>query len=81
METAELIAWVVFALIFVWLGMVLGATWRQMEGEAERAGVVRPRHLRSRRFKARWDSLRSPRDARKARGRAREERRRRRRPE
>ena len=73
--------WVVFALIFVWLGMVLGATWRQMEGEAERAGVVRPRHLRSRRFKARWDSLRSPRDVRKARAQAREDRRRRRRPE
>ena len=81
METAELIGWAVFALLFIWLGMVLGATWRQMEGEAERAGVVRPRHLRSRRFKARWDSLRSPQDARKARAQAREERRRRRRPE
>jgi len=81
METAELIAWVVFALIFVWLGMVLGATWRQIEGEAERAGVVRPRRFRSRRFKARWDDLRSPRDVRLDRARAREARRRRRRPE
>ena len=81
METAELIAWVVFALIFVWLGMVLGATWRQMEGEAERAGVVRPRRLRSRPFKARWERPRSPGDDWRDRARRREARRKRRRPE
>ena len=60
METADLIAWAVFALIFLWLGLVLGATWRQIEGEAERAGVVRPRRLRARRFKARWGDPPSP---------------------
>ena len=79
METAELIAWVVFALIFIWLGMVLGATWRQMEGEAERAGVVRPRRFRTRRFMARRDGPPSPRDAETGRERAPEGRRPRRR--
>lgn len=81
METAELIAWIVFAVIFIWLGMVLGATWRQVEGEAERAGVVRPRRFRTRRFKARWDGPPSPPDAVKGPERAPEDRRRRRRPE
>jgi hypothetical protein len=38
---AAVVAFVVFALIFVWLGMVLGATWRTMKDEAQRAGLVR----------------------------------------
>jgi hypothetical protein len=40
---AAAIAFVVFALIFVWLGMVLGATWRTMREEAQDAGLVRER--------------------------------------
>lgn len=41
MELYELIAWVLFALIFAFLGMVLGATWKQVEREAHEAGVVK----------------------------------------
>ena len=38
MELYELAAWALFALIFAFLGMVLGATWKQMEDEARDAG-------------------------------------------
>ena len=41
MELAELIAWILFALIFAFLGMVLGATWKQMEREAHASGLVK----------------------------------------
>ena len=41
MGLAELVAWVVFALIFAFLGMVLGATWKQVEREAHESGVVK----------------------------------------
>jgi hypothetical protein len=40
---AGIVAVVVFALIFLWLGMVLGATWRTMHEEAREAGLVRRR--------------------------------------
>jgi hypothetical protein len=40
---AAIVAFVVFALIFVWLGMVLGATWRTMSDEAREAGLVHDR--------------------------------------
>jgi hypothetical protein len=40
MELAELIAWILFALIFAFLGMVLGATWKQVQEEAREAGVI-----------------------------------------
>jgi hypothetical protein len=43
MELYEVVAWALFALIFAFLGMVLGATWKQMESEARDAGVVRER--------------------------------------
>ena len=43
MELAELVAWGLFALIFAFLGMVLGATWKQMHDEARAAGVIRRR--------------------------------------
>ena len=38
MELYEIAAWAMFALIFAFLGMVLGATWKQMENEAKAAG-------------------------------------------
>jgi hypothetical protein len=40
---AAIVAFVLFALIFMWLGMVLGATWRTMSDEAQQAGLVRDR--------------------------------------
>jgi hypothetical protein len=40
-SVAAIVAFVVFALIFTWLGMVLGATWRTMQEEAREAGLVR----------------------------------------
>jgi hypothetical protein len=40
---AAIVAFGVFALIFTWLGMVLGATWRTMQEEARDAGLVRDR--------------------------------------
>jgi hypothetical protein len=43
MELYEIAAWAMFALIFAFLGMVLGATWKQMENEARAAGVLRRR--------------------------------------
>jgi hypothetical protein len=43
MEVYEIVAWGLFALIFAFLGMVLGATWKQMENEAKAAGVIRSR--------------------------------------
>jgi hypothetical protein len=43
MSLAAIVAFGVFALIFVWLGMVLGATWRTMREEAQDAGLVRER--------------------------------------
>jgi hypothetical protein len=46
MELSELIAWILFALIFAFLGMVLGATWKQVEREAQDAGVVKRPHER-----------------------------------
>jgi hypothetical protein len=41
MGLAELIAWIVFALIFAFIGMVLGATWKQIESEAHASGLVK----------------------------------------
>lgn len=41
MELAELVAWGLFAVIFAFLGMVLGATWKQMESEARASGLVK----------------------------------------
>lgn len=66
MELYELVAWALFALIFAFLGMVIGATWKQMESEAREAGLITDRGL--------------TRGARRARARARAERRRRRPP-
>jgi hypothetical protein len=43
MELYEVVAWALFALIFAFLGMVLGATWKQLESEAQDAGIVRKR--------------------------------------
>ena len=43
MTLAAIVAFGVFALIFTWLGMVLGATWRTMQEEAREAGLVRDR--------------------------------------
>jgi hypothetical protein len=43
-ELAELVAWGMFALIFAFLGMVLGATWKQIEREAHDAGLVKHPH-------------------------------------
>ena len=40
MELAALVAWIVFALIIGWLGLVLGATWRSMQDEAREAGLL-----------------------------------------
>lgn len=57
MELYEVVGWAFFALIFVFVGMVLGATWKQVEAEARDAGLVNGRG--------------SPRDARRARERAR----------
>ena len=34
-------AWIVFALLFTVLGLVLGATWKQVTSEAKEAGVIR----------------------------------------
>jgi hypothetical protein len=65
MELYEIAAWAMFALIFAFLGMVLGATWKQMQDEAKAAGLLSARS--------------QTRDARRARARARAERRRRRR--
>jgi hypothetical protein len=45
-SVAAVAAFAVFALIFVWLGMVLGATWRTMQDEARDAGLVRDRRSR-----------------------------------
>jgi hypothetical protein len=45
---AAIVAFVVFALIFTWLGMVLGATWKTMQDEAREAGLVRDRRSRGR---------------------------------
>jgi hypothetical protein len=45
-SAAAIVAIVVFALIFTWLGMVLGATWRTMQDEAREAGLVRDRRDR-----------------------------------
>jgi hypothetical protein len=46
-ELADLVAWGLFAVIFAFLGMVLGATWKQMEREAHDAGLVKHPHERS----------------------------------
>jgi hypothetical protein len=46
MGLAELVAWILFALIFAFLGMVLGATWKQVEREAHDAGLVKHPHER-----------------------------------
>ena len=66
MEFADLIGWIVFALLFTVLGLVLGATWKQITSEAKEAGVIRE-------SASEW-----PRSARRAREREREERSRRR---
>ena len=71
MELYEIAAWALFALIFAFLGMVLGATWKQMENEAKAAGVIRRRAGASGRGRIRG--------VRRARARAPEERRPRRR--
>jgi len=67
MELGELVGWIVFALLFTVLGLVLGATWKQIMSEAKDAGVIRE-------SVSEW-----PRSARKARERERAERSRRRR--
>ena len=43
MSAAAIVAFILFALIFTWLGIVLGATWRTMQDEAREAGLVRER--------------------------------------
>ena len=74
MELYEIAAWGLFALIFAFLGMVLGATWKQMEGEARKAGVLRAssrRHDGMRGARALSDPDRipgAPRDRERARG-------------
>jgi hypothetical protein len=50
-ELAELVVWGLFAVIFAFLGMVLGATWKQIEREAHAAGVVK--HAEDRREEGR----------------------------
>jgi len=40
MELADLVGWIVFALLFTVLGLVLGATWKQITSEAKEAGVI-----------------------------------------
>ncbi len=71
MELYEIAAWAMFALIFAFLGMVLGATWKQMENEAKAAGAIRRRDGASGRWRIRG--------VRRVRARAQEVRRRRRR--
>ena len=85
MELYELVAWALFALIFAFLGMVIGATWKQMEGEAREAGLIERR--RSPHHPAGVGAAKGAvsgrgltRGARRARARAREVRRRRRPP-
>jgi hypothetical protein len=44
MSAAELVAWAMFAVLIGWLGMVLYATFRTMDGEVrEAAGSERDR--------------------------------------
>ena len=43
MTLAGIVAVVVFALILLWLGMVLEATWQTMKEEAREAGLVHRR--------------------------------------
>jgi hypothetical protein len=43
MSAAELVAWVMFAVLIGWLGMVLYATFRTLDGEVREAGRERER--------------------------------------
>lgn len=38
MNAAEIVAWVMFAVLIGWLGMVLYATFRTLDGEVREAG-------------------------------------------
>ena len=38
MSVAEVVAWAMFALLIGWLGMVLYATFRTLDGEVREAG-------------------------------------------
>lgn len=66
MSLAAILAFAMFALIFAWLGVVLGATWRSMQDEAREAGVLRDRRDQNDRV---IDRLRRQ-DARRARERS-----------
>jgi hypothetical protein len=42
MSVAELVAWAMFALLIGWLGMVLYATFRTLDGEVRDVGQSEP---------------------------------------
>lgn len=43
MSVAEVVAWAMFALLIGWLGMVLYATFRTLDGEVREVGTERDR--------------------------------------
>ena len=43
MSLAEVVAWAMFALLIGWLGMVLYATFRTLDGEVREASTERDR--------------------------------------